>query len=102
MYVTDAVSAVLALDRTNGQEAWHQDALRLRDVTAPTRYRETVVVGDFKGYVHWLSAEDGSFMARERAGSSRITARPLAIGPRVYVQSEDGTVAAFEVVDDSA
>jgi outer membrane protein assembly factor BamB len=99
VYVTDDVGTVVALNRLNGTEVWRQDALRLRDVTAAARYRETVVVADFEGYVHWLSAADGSFVARARAASSQITAKPLALGPILLVQSEDGTVTAFEIVD---
>jgi len=98
VYVTDDVSTVYALNRLDGIEVWRQEGLRLRDVTAATRFRETIVVADYQGYVHWLDGTDGSLMARERAASSAIVAQPLAIGPIVYVQSEDGTVAAFEIV----
>jgi outer membrane protein assembly factor BamB len=99
VYVTDDASAIVALSRTNGQEVWRQDDLRLRDVTAASRFRETVVVADFEGYLHWLRVADGSFMARIRAASAHISAQPLVVGPMVVIQSEDGTVAAFEVVE---
>jgi outer membrane protein assembly factor BamB len=102
VYVTNDVGAVIALNRLNGNQVWRQDAIRLRDVTAATRFRETVVVGDFEGYLHWLDASDGSFMARIRAASAQITGQPIAVGPRLIVQSEDGTVAAFEIVDETA
>jgi outer membrane protein assembly factor BamB len=101
VYVTSAVSNVVALRRLNGSESWRQTELRMRDVTAATRFRETVVVGDYQGYLHFLDASDGSFMARTRAASGRITAQPLSLGPLLFVQSEDGTVAAFEIVDES-
>jgi outer membrane protein assembly factor BamB len=98
VYVTNDFSAVIALNRQDGSiEEWRQEALRLRDITAAARYRETVVVGDYDGYMHWLDAGDGSFLARRRAASARIAAKPLAIGPRLFVQSEDGTIVAFEI-----
>ena len=97
VYVTDDASTVYALDRLDGIEVWRQDGLRMRDVTAATRHREAIVVADFDGYVHWLDGRDGSFMARRRAASSAIVAQPLAIGQTVYVQSEDGTVTAFQI-----
>ena len=56
-----------------GTQLWRQEALRLRDVTAPTRYANTLVVGDFEGYLHWLSPDDGS--------SSRASARPGSESP---------------------
>ena len=99
VYVTDDVSTIVALNRTNGQEVWRQSELRLRDVTAASRYRETIVVADVEGYLHWLRAADGGFMARIRAASSQISSQPLVVGRMVVIQSEDGTVAAFEVQD---
>jgi outer membrane protein assembly factor BamB len=103
VYVTSDVSAVVALNRLNGTESWRQEGLRMRDVTAATRYRDTVVVADFEGYLHFLSADNGRFLARQRAGSGQISSQPLALGPLLFVQSEDGTVSALEiVVDESA
>lgn len=102
VYVTDDFSGVVALDRRGGSIVWRQDALRLRDVTAPTRFGNAVVVGDYKGYLHWLDVSDGHFLARERAGSDRITGAPLVVGLNLYVQDEDGTVAAYTIEDDSA
>jgi len=97
VYVTDDVSTIVALNRTNGQEVWRQDDLRLRDVTASSRHRDAIVVADFEGYLHWLRVADGEFMGRIRAASSQISSQPLVVGPMVVIQSEDGTVAAFEV-----
>jgi outer membrane protein assembly factor BamB len=95
VYITSDFDAVVALDRAAGTQLWRQDALRLRDLTAPTRYANTLVVGDFEGYLHWLSPDDGSFLARERAAGERISAAPLVVGQNVYVQGDDGTVAAY-------
>jgi len=102
VYVTNDVSEIVALDRTGGVPRWSQDALRLRDVTAPTRFGRTIVVGDLEGYVHWLSPDDGRFLARARASSQRITAAPLVVADYLFTQSEDGTLAAFTIVVDDA
>ena len=102
VYVTSDVDAVVALDRRGGEEVWSQDALRLRDVTAPTRFGSAVVVGDYEGYLHWLDAADGHFVAREHAASARITSAPLVVGDNVYVQGDDGTVAAYTVRSDAS
>lgn len=102
VYVTSDVDAVIALDRRGGTPVWTQDALRLRDVTAPTRFGNTVVVGDYQGYLHFLDAVDGHFVAREHAAGERITSAPLVVGDNVYVQGDDGTVAAYTVRSDTA
>jgi len=95
VYVTDEFSELVALDRGTGTPRWRQEALRLRDVTAPSAYGNTIVVGDFEGFIHWIDPGDGSFLARERAASNRITSAPLVVGRNMIVQSEDGTVAAY-------
>lgn len=95
VYVTSDFDAIVALSRNSGTQVWRQEALRLRDVTAPTRYADTLVVGDYEGYLHWLSPDNGAFLARARAARDRISAPPLVVGQNVYVQGDDGTVAAF-------
>jgi len=103
VYVTSDFDAVIALERDSGTQLWRQEALRLRDLTAPTRYANTLVVGDFEGYLHWLSPDNGEFLARERAAGQRITGPPLVVGQNVYVQGEDGTVAAYTLrIDEEA
>ena len=97
VYVTNDVDAVVALDRQAGAQTWRQEALRLRDVTAPARFGGTVVVGDYDGYLHWLDTRDGHFVAREHAAKGRIAAAPLVVGENIYVQGDDGTVAAYTV-----
>jgi outer membrane protein assembly factor BamB len=102
VYVTNDVDSVIALDKDAGTQVWRQDALRLRDVTAPTRTGNAVVVGDFEGYLHWLDVTDGKFIARERAAHDRISGAPIAVGENIYVQGDDGTVAAYTVRKDAA
>jgi outer membrane protein assembly factor BamB len=99
VYITDDFSGVTALARRAGTVVWRQEALRLRDVTAPVRFRDAVVVGDFEGYLHWLDVTDGHLLARERVAKERITSAPLVVGLNLLVQAEDGTLAAFALVE---
>jgi outer membrane protein assembly factor BamB len=55
-----------------------------------------VVVSDAEGYVHVLSAEDGSFVARAKVDSSVRTAA-VDIGPGFAVQTAKGSVVAFRL-----
>ena len=98
VYVTDEFSEVVALDRGAGTPRWRQNALRLRDLTAPSAYANTIVVGDFEGYLHWIDPRDGSFLARERVSTRPISAAPLVVGANLFAQAEDGTVAAYTVL----
>ena len=102
VYISDDVSQVIALDRQSGTRRWTQPALRLRDISRPTFYRGTVVVGDLEGYLHWIDTRDGSFVARDRVGSQRITSAPLVVGDNIYAQGEDGTLAAFTIAEEDS
>lgn len=91
---------VIALSRSSGVETWRNDDLLRRDPTLPVPFHTTVVVGDFEGYLHFFSSIDGVAMARVRLSGEAISSDPLVIGNRLYVQSDGGSVAAYEVVQD--
>lgn len=65
IYVTDETSRVWALDKSTGATLWRQDKLIDREIGAPIILAGTVVVADRGGVVHWLSKEDGDFVARQ-------------------------------------
>ncbi len=96
VYVTDDKDAVTAYDKASGRGGWRQDKLARRQVTAPLALGAWVVVADGEGYVHVLSSDDGSFVARHKAGGPVRTA-PIDIGPGFAVQSTDGSVVAFRL-----
>lgn len=96
MYVSDAKSHIWAFDRTNGRGLWKQDKLYARKTSAPASVGNYVVVGDLDGYLHWMSRDDGSFVARVRADSSAIVAQPVVVGNTIYVLSQSGKLAAMQ------
>jgi outer membrane protein assembly factor BamB len=95
VYVSDDTDAVLALDRRSGGTLWKQAELTGRRLSAPAATRDHVVVGDFEGYLHWLSKDDGKIVGRIRATSKAIVAPPLAAGDTVFVQGQSGALGAF-------
>jgi len=97
VYVTDSSGYVWGLDINNGAALWKQDGLFARKVTAPVVHGEYVVVGDLEGYLHWLSPQDGSFVARTQIDDGAITTPPVAVDDTLYVYSDAGTVAAVRV-----
>ena len=95
LVMTAADSHVWGLDPRNGGDLWQQRGLRLRDVTGPVVIGDQAVVGDFQGYLHWLSVDDGRILARTRAGSRAIVTRPVLRDGVLYVVSGDGRVSAI-------
>ncbi|HEU4353500.1 MAG TPA: outer membrane protein assembly factor BamB [Burkholderiales bacterium] len=94
-FVADELGAVHALDRSNGQSVWKQDKLAHRQLSTPLAGGESVAVGDFEGYVHFLAREDGAFVARRETGGGAVRAAPVALGAGLLVQTEDGGVFAL-------
>ena len=100
VYTTRDDGEIIALTRMNGAESWRNDDLLRRDPTLPVPFHTTVAVGDFEGYLHFFSSIDGVAVARLRQGRKAISSDPLVVANRLYVQSDDGSVAAYEVVQD--
>lgn len=96
LYVTNAEGGIVALRRRDGATVWEQlTALRLRGLTAPEVDGDSLVVGDFEGYLHWLDKRTGEIIGRVKAGGDRITNSPVVADGRVYVQTDAGNVLAF-------
>jgi outer membrane protein assembly factor BamB len=97
-YITDDKNAVIALDKATGGSLWKQDKLFGRGLSAPLAFGRYVVIGDYEGYVHLLSREDGSFAGRIATDGSAIGAAPLALdGDTILVQTRNGGVFAIAV-----
>ncbi|MCH9696400.1 MAG: outer membrane protein assembly factor BamB [Gammaproteobacteria bacterium] len=90
---------LVALSRLNGSDLWRNDSLLRRDPTLPVPFSTTVVAGDFEGYLHFFNNLSGVAVARVRFGKSAITSEPLVVGNQLVVQSDNGSIAAYVVVD---
>jgi outer membrane protein assembly factor BamB len=95
IYASDEQSVVFAFDRQNGNERWKNNELRYRRLGAPMVLGRSVVVGDFEGYVHFLSRDDGTVLARMKTDGSAISAAPVVAGQTLVVQTRDGDVYGY-------
>ncbi len=77
---------------------WSQTALARRSLTGPALHGDYVVVGDYKGYVHWLQASDGAMAARARVAVTPCW--PSRMSQTVLlVQNVDGKLTAFRLAN---
>ncbi|MGD8570989.1 MAG: outer membrane protein assembly factor BamB [Gammaproteobacteria bacterium] len=115
LYLTDAQGNVWSVDRRSGATLWRQDALKDRDVTAPVIHGDTVVVADGGGMLHWLSKEDGAFVARKDLAKVYdwafydwgdenrneydfgVTSTLEVANGRLYVRNNMGALSVFEL-----
>jgi outer membrane protein assembly factor BamB len=93
--LSDKEGNVWLLDRRNGAESWKFDQLLRRGLTRPVFYGSFIVVGDFEGYLHWISISDGRFVAREKIGGKGFSGPPLVVGNTLYVMTKKGELTAF-------
>ncbi|WP_116137142.1 outer membrane protein assembly factor BamB [Trinickia diaoshuihuensis] len=91
----DDWSVLQAFDASSGKLLWKNDQLKNRDLSTPYLLGPDVVVGDYKGYVHFLSRDDGKFLSRVKTDGSPITAAPVAVGDTLIVQTHDGELYGF-------
>ena len=96
LYLSDSKSHVWQIDQRTGSGLWQQKDLHHRRLTAPATYQNYVVVGDFEGYVHWLSSSDGRLLGRIQITDSPIEAKPVVVDDTVYVYAKDGSIAALK------
>ncbi len=95
LFVADTEGNVWALDRKDGSALWKQDGLKGRNLTTPTLSGLNLVVGDDDGYLHWISAEDGHFVARMRVDSTGVSATPLLGSRTIISYGQSGKLSAI-------
>jgi outer membrane protein assembly factor BamB len=97
LFVTDANGVVSALDKSSGSSLWKNDQLSLRRTSTPCVLGSYVAVGDYEGYVHLLSRDDGGFAARFKTDSGSILATPVELDGGLLVQTSKGGLYALGV-----
>ena len=95
LYGTESDGTVQAWNRTDGERAWTNDALRYRSLTAPLVVGRSVAVGDFAGIIHLLSRDNGNLLNRLNTDGSAIAAAPVLVGNTLVAVTRNGAVYGF-------
>ncbi|MCV6609310.1 MAG: outer membrane protein assembly factor BamB [Amphritea sp.] len=97
VYVSESNSFIQAFDQRSSASVWRQTALEYRETTAPAVLGNTVVVGDYAGYLHFMSQIDGHFVARYQVDSSGIRGDMRSVDDTLYVLTNGGRLAALQL-----
>jgi outer membrane protein assembly factor BamB len=97
VFVSDDKGDVAAYSRESGSNAWKNDKLSYRRLSTPVSYGRAVAVGDYQGYIHFLSREDGALLGRVATDGSPIQSAPVIAGSNLIFQTQAGTVTALAV-----
>jgi len=93
LFGVDDASTVRAFALSNGAGAWSNKLLAHRSLSSPASVGRWLVVGDYRGYVHWLDRRDGQLVGRVELDSGPIVAEPRPVPGGVLVQTQRGSLA---------
>ena len=96
LFLSSAQDVVHAVDTQTAAEIWRQDLLLNRLLSSPVTFQGMVVVGDKQGYLHFLSQDDGRFVARHKL-SGAILGDMLVKNNTLFVLSNNGRLTAMRV-----
>lgn len=97
LYIATSSGDVKALHERSGEDAWTQDLLHGRQLTAALIQSGHVVVGDHMGWLYWLDPDNGNIVARYRVGR-HFAGAPIVENDVLYVLSAKGRLSAIKVV----
>ena len=95
LFGTESDGVVQAWRRSDGERAWASDALKYRNLTAPLVVGRSIAIGDYAGFVHLLSRDDGALLNRLATDGSAISAAPALAGNTLIVVTRNGGVYGF-------
>jgi outer membrane protein assembly factor BamB len=95
LFASDEHGAVNAFSREGGSSVWRNNKLANRGLSTPVSFERAAAVGDSQGYVHFLSREDGEFLARMATDGSAIIGTPAVAGSNLIFQTQAGAVVAL-------
>jgi outer membrane assembly lipoprotein YfgL len=96
LFGAEADGTVVAWRRTDGERLWSTERLRYRSLTAPLVVGRSVAIGDFTGFIHLLSRQDGSLLNRLPTDGSAIAAAPVLAGNTLIAVTHNGGVYGFQ------
>jgi outer membrane protein assembly factor BamB len=95
IFAADEHAVVNAFVRDTGASVWRNNKLANRRLSTPVSFGRAVAVGDAQGFIHFLSREDGAFIARTSADGSPMIGMPLVVGSKLIFQTKAGTLIAL-------
>jgi len=101
IYLAAANGDVIAFRGSDRRELWVQDNLSWRQLTRPAVSGDHLVIGDYEGYLHVLSAEDGRLVGQRKFDGDGIRA-PIQVleNGDLLVFGNGGKMAKFRLEQD--
>lgn len=88
---------MVALDGSTLERIWTQDQLAWRRLSAPLAVGNYVLVGDYEGYIHLLSQQDGSFEGQVQVDKSGLRSPFLVWEDKIIVYGNGGRLGVYSL-----
>ena len=95
VFGADGSDRITAWRTGNGDVSWTSEKLLHRGLSGALSVGPSVVFGDSEGFVHFLSATDGTPQLRLPTDGSAIVGTPVISGTTMVVMTRGGSLFAF-------
>lgn len=95
VFGVESDSKVQAWRRIDGEKLWTSDKFRFRGLSSPVLAGKALAVGDFEGFIHFLSPKDGALLARVASDGSPIAQAPVWVDNTLVAVTQRGTLIGF-------
>ncbi len=97
LYATGVHGEIVRLALGNGQQQWLNQVLKNRGLTNAVSNGSVVAVGDYEGYIHYLSDADGQLLGRAEFGGEPMVSPLTATSQGILVQTGAGNLVMLGV-----
>jgi len=98
LFVTHDTGSIYSVNKQDGDIEWRQADLQYRRIGVGTIIKDYIAFGDYEGYVHFLSIENGSIEGRIKLEDSQILNNIIKIDESVIaMMTADGDLICLEV-----
>jgi outer membrane protein assembly factor BamB len=97
LVATDEQSFVSLYAIQDGRRLWQNTQLKNRNLGMPMLTDDMIIVGDYKGFIHFISRANGHFIARVKTDNSAIAAQPVGDRHTLIVQTHTGHLSAWQI-----
>lgn len=95
LFVSTSDGQLNAYDRLSGKSLWSLQTLKNRKLSNPVVVNNSVIVGDYKGYLHSVDAVTGKYLGRSKTSGAVNNIK--VSGGELLLQSNDGTVSIWHM-----
>lgn len=100
IFVAKSNGDVVAVDGNTRKVIWTQDKLAWRQLTQPLVANDYLLVGDFEGYLHVLSLDNGAFQGQLEFDGDGLRAPLQRWHDLIIVYGNGGNLAALKLKTD--